>query len=195
MAPAKPRAGRESASAQEPAATRVVSPLLSEDVQATCDRSGAERILPQMSEVAIGPMSSHEPIDQGFLLRELRELLPGPVREATQLDGLIALIGGDPGEIIGRVNGNKLTVAAFSVRWEGPHTPVVRPKHFATLSWKRVPASTLLMTLHGLVRGVCEVRKATYRRCERCRETKPLEWMHHEKTCRSCAERHPDVVH
>jgi hypothetical protein len=140
-------------------------------------------------------MTDPKPIDREFLLRELRELLPGPVREETQLDGSIALIGGDPGEIIVRVNGKKLTVASFSVRWEGPHTPVVRPKHFATLSWKRVPTSTLLMTLHELVRGVCEVRKARYRRCERCGETKPPEWMHDEKTCQSCAERHLGVVH
>jgi hypothetical protein len=67
-------------------------------------------------------MSSDEPIDRGFLLRELRELLPVPVREATHLDGSLVMIGGDPGEIVVRVSGDKLTVSSVSVRWEGPHT-------------------------------------------------------------------------
>ena len=140
-------------------------------------------------------MTDPKPIDREFLLRELRELLAAPVREETQLDGSIVMIGGDPGEVIVRVSPGKVSVAVFSVRWEGPHTPVVRPKHFATLSWRRLPASTLMMTLHDLIRAAREVRKATYRRCERCGEMKPPEWMHDEKTCQSCAERHLGVVH
>jgi hypothetical protein len=140
-------------------------------------------------------MTDRNPIDREFLLKQLRDLLPAPVHEETQLDGTLVMKGGDPGEVIVRVSGSKVSVAAFSVRWEGPHTPVVRPKHFATLSWKRVPASTLFMTLHGLVRSVCEARKARYRRCERCGELKPPEWMHDQKTCQSCAERHLGVVH
>src|SRR4051812_12694982 len=43
------------------------------------------------------PMTDREPIDREFLLKQLRELLPGPVREETQLDGTLVMIGGDPG--------------------------------------------------------------------------------------------------
>jgi len=68
-------------------------------------------------------MAEAEPIDREFLLRDLRELLPAPVREEAQLDGSIVMIGSDPGEVIVRVGGNKVSVAVFSVRWEGPHTP------------------------------------------------------------------------
>ena len=140
-------------------------------------------------------MNDREPMDRDLLLRELRELLSGPVREETHLDGPIVFVGGDPGEVIVRVSGNKMSVAIFSVRWEGPHTPVVRPRHLATLSWRQIPASTLMMTLHGLVNTAREIRKAKYRRCERCGKTNPPEWMHDEKTCQSCAEQHLGVVH
>jgi hypothetical protein len=140
-------------------------------------------------------MNDRQPMDREFLLRELRELLATPVREERQLDGSIVMVGGDPGEVIARIGASKLTVAIFSVRWEGPHTPVVRSKHFATLSWRRLPASTLMMTLHGLIRAAREARTARYRRCERCGEMKPPEWMHDEKTCQSCAEQYLGVVH
>ena len=140
-------------------------------------------------------MTDRNPIDREFLLRELRELLAAPVREETQLDGSVVMIGGHPGEVVVRVCADKLSVAVFSVRWEGPHTPAVRPNHFATLSWRRLPASTLMMTLHGLISAAREVRTAKYRRCERCGEMNPPEWMHDEKTCQSCAERHLGVVH
>jgi hypothetical protein len=140
-------------------------------------------------------MKDRQPMDREFLLRELRELLAAPVREETQLDGSVVMVGGDPGEVIVRVGAAKVSVAVFSIRWEGPHTPVVRPIHFATLSWRRLPASTLMMTLHGLIRAAREVRTAKYRRCERCGEMNPPEWMHDEKTCQSCAEQHLGVVH
>jgi hypothetical protein len=140
-------------------------------------------------------MAGREPIDRSFLLQELRALLGDPLREETQLDGSVVLVGGDPGEVIVRVRGSKVSVAVFSVRWEGPHTPVVRPRQLATLRWRRIPPSTLMMTLHHLVMAAREVRKEKYRRCERCGETNPPEWMHDETTCQTCAERHLGVVY
>jgi hypothetical protein len=56
-------------------------------------------------------MTDPKPIDREFLLRELRELLAAPVREETQLDGSIVMIGGDPGEVIVRVGAGKVSVA------------------------------------------------------------------------------------
>ena len=140
-------------------------------------------------------MSDLEPIDRDYLLQELQEFLPDPVREETQLDGEVVLVGGDPGEVIVRISGNKVSIAVYSVRWEGPHTPVTRPKQLATLKWKRLPASTTMMTLHGLISAAIEIRRAKYRKCERCGETNPPEWMHDEQTCHSCAEKHMGVVH
>jgi hypothetical protein len=140
-------------------------------------------------------MSDLEPIDREYLLQEIQELLPDPVREETQLDGDVVLVGGDPGEVIVRISGSKFSIAVFTIRWDGPHTPVVRPKQLATLNWQRLPASTAMMTLHGLISAAVEIRRAKYRKCERCGETKPPEWMHDEQTCQSCAEKHLGVVH
>lgn len=76
--------------------------------------------------------------DRDSLLEEIRSLLPDPVQDDTQLDGDVVLVGGDPGEVVVRIRGGKVSIAVFSVRWEGPHTPVVRPKQLATLNWKRL---------------------------------------------------------
>ena len=140
-------------------------------------------------------MSDLEPIDRDDLLQEIQELLSDPVRDESQLDGDVALVGGDPGEVIVRISGSKVSIAVFSIRWDGPHTPVVRPKQLATLNWKRIPASTAMLTLHVLISTAVEIRRAKYRKCEKCGETKPPEWMHGDDICQSCAERHLEVVH
>ena len=138
---------------------------------------------------------SEDRLDRESLLDEINRLLPDPIRDETQLDGDVVLVGGDPGEVIVRISGSKVSIAVFSIRWDGPYTTVVRPKQLATLNWKRLPASTTMMTLHGLVSAAVEIRRAKYRKCERCGETKPPEWMHDDQTCQSCAEKHLGVVH
>ena len=119
-------------------------------------------------------MSDLKPIDRDYLLQELQEQLPNPVREETQLDGDVVLVGGDPGEVIVRINGNKVSIAVFSIRWDGPHTPTVRPKQLATLNWKRLPASTTMMTLHGLISAAIEIRRSKYRKCENAKKQSRL---------------------
>lgn len=140
-------------------------------------------------------MLDREPIDRESLLREVKDLLGASIREETQLDGTIVMVGGDPGEVVARVSGSKVSIALFRVCWEGPYTPVMRPIHFATLNWRRLPASTLMMTLRGLVIAAREVRTAKYRRCERCGKMQPPEWMHDQTTCQSCAERYLGIAH
>lgn len=140
-------------------------------------------------------MAKREPIGRDDLLKELKELLGATIREEKQLDGTIVMVGGDPGEVIVRLCRSKVSIAIFRVCWEGPYTAVVRPIDFATLNWRRLPASTLLMSIHSLITTAREVRTATYRQCKRCRKTTPPEWMHDEKTCHSCAERHLGIVH
>lgn len=134
-------------------------------------------------------------IDQDVLLREIRAYLSTPVREEMQLDGSLFLVGGDPGEVVVRVRGSKVTVAVFAVVWDGPQTPVVRPKAIGSLNWRRLPASGLTVGLRALIESARELRLAQYGKCERCDETKPPEWMHDDKTCQSCAERYLGVVH
>jgi hypothetical protein len=143
----------------------------------------------------IKTMTDLESIDRDCLLKEVQEILPEPVRQETQLDGDVVLVGGDPGEVIVRIGGSKVSIAVYSVRWEGPHTPVVRPKQLATLNWKRLPASRTMMELHSLIESAVEIRRSKYGKCVRCGETNPPEWMHDENTCQSCAERYLGVVH
>ena len=140
-------------------------------------------------------MTNPEPLDQDLLMAEIRERLPEPIREETQLDGSLVMVGGDPGEVVVQVVGNKVSVSLFSVRWEGPHTPVVCPRRLASFNWKRLPASRLMMVLYEAIESAVELRRSRYRKCKRCGEAKPPEWMHDEKTCQSCAERHLGVVH
>jgi hypothetical protein len=143
----------------------------------------------------IKTMTDLESIDRDCLLKEVQEILPEPVRQETQLDGDVVLVGGDPGEVIMRIGGSKVSIAVYSVRWEGTHTPVVRPKQVATLNWKRLPASRTMMELHSLIESAVEIRRSKYGKCVRCGETNPPEWMHDENTCQSCAERYLGVVH
>jgi hypothetical protein len=139
--------------------------------------------------------SRKKPIDREALLTELRELLPSPVREESEPHGSIVMEAGEPGEVIVRVNGDKVSFSVFSVRWDGPHTPVVYPEQVATLNWDRVPASSISITLRTLVRAVCDARKATFRQCEHCGKNNPPEWMHDNKTCQACASQHLSVVY
>jgi hypothetical protein len=134
-------------------------------------------------------------LDQEALLDEIKRLLPHPLREETQLDGDVVLVGGDPGEVIVRIKEDILSIAVYSVRWEGSHTPVVRPEDLGTLNWRQLPGSRIIVALHCLIESAVELRRSRYGKCVRCRKVTPPEWMHNENTCQSCAERHLGVVH
>jgi hypothetical protein len=69
------------------------------------------------------------------------------------------LVGGDPADVIVRISGSNVSIAVYSVRWEGPHMPVINPKQLTTLNWKRLPATTVMTTLHGLVIAAIEIRR------------------------------------
>lgn len=58
-------------------------------------------------------------IDRHDLLREIHELWPAPIHKETQLDGTAILVGGDPAEVIVCLSGSKVSIAVYSVRWEG----------------------------------------------------------------------------
>lgn len=140
-------------------------------------------------------MAELAPLDRESVIEEARRLLPEPVRDESQLDGTYVLVGGDPGEVVVSFKGSTVSVAIFSVRWEGPHTPVVCPQKIASLNWKRIPATRTMMSLHALIEAACEIRRSKYRKCKYCEQTNPPEWMHSDDVCQSCAERHLGVVH
>ena len=140
-------------------------------------------------------MTNIEPIDRDLLLHHIEDGLPKPVKVEQQLGGETVMVGGDPGEVIVRITGSKVMVAVFTVRWEGPHTPVVRPQVLGSLHLRHLPASRLMMAVQDLISTATEIRRAKYRKCERCGKIKPPEWMHDSTTCQSCAEKHLGVVY
>ena len=72
---------------------------------------------------------SEDRLDRESLLEEINRCLPVPVRGETQLDGDLNLVGGDPVEVIVRINGNNVSIALFSIRWDEPGTLTVRPNN------------------------------------------------------------------
>jgi hypothetical protein len=134
-------------------------------------------------------------IESVVLVETVRHLLPNPVREDDELPGEVVLVGGEPGEVIVQICRNKVLVSVYGVRWDGPHTLVLCPQHLATLNYKQLSAATIKSTLHQLIGAASELRRAQYRKCKRCNETKPPEWMHGDDICQSCAEQHCGVVY
>lgn len=155
----------------------------------------ARRLGGNISIAEVRMMTEFHPVDREHQLHEIQRVLPDPTRQETQMDGSLTFVGGDPGEVIVRVSESQVSVSVFSIRWDGPHTPVVCPKQLGKLNWKRLPASRLMMVLHDLIESAQEIRRAEYRKCERCGKTKPPEWMHDATTCQACAERDFGVVY
>lgn len=156
---------------------------------------GARGLSGNVSIAEVRMMTEFDPINREHLVHEIQRVLRDPTRQETQMDGSLTFVGGDPGEVIVRVSESQVSVSVFSIRWEGPHTPVVRPKQLGRLNWKRLPASRLMMVLQDLIESAQEIRRAEYRKCERCGKTNPPEWMHNATTCQACAERDLGVVH
>jgi hypothetical protein len=140
-------------------------------------------------------VNSPDAIGRESLVEYVKELLPNPIRDSEGLDGALTLVGGDPGEVIVRLTADDFSISVFSVRWDGPHTPRVLPRPFASLAWSQLPAASLMMAIRTLVAAASEVRRRSYSLCERCGKTHPPEWMHDDSTCQSCAERELGAVH
>ena len=135
-----------------------------------------------------------ETLDRSSLLKQVHATMPLPVREEVCADGSIVYVAGDPGEVVVRVAQSRITVAVFAIVWEGSQTPVVSPQPLVSLHWKRLPAALLTTFLHEMIEAARQLRRAKYRRCECCGETKPPEWMHDSGSCQGCAEQHSGVV-
>ena len=129
------------------------------------------------------------------LLLEVRKQIPHPVKTESQLDGTIVLTGGKPGEVIVRINEDEISIAVFAIRWDGPHTRVVNPRELAKFNWRLLPASQTIEAVQGFISSAVQLRRAEYRQCELCGETKPPEWMHDKRVCHSCAEQHLGVIY
>ena len=127
-----------------------------------------------------------QPIDRESLLNLLHHTMQLPMRQEESADGTFVFVDGDPGEVVVRVARNRINVSVFAIVREPLHTPVVRPQPLMTLNWKVVPAARLRTILQEMIETARKLRRAKFRTCERCGETKPPEWMHDNESCQGC---------
>jgi hypothetical protein len=130
---------------------------------------------------------------EGLLTSVVHEL-PQPVEQEPVRDGSVVLVGGDPGEVIVRLTRSVVSVSEYTVEWQGPHNPVVRPIAFGTLHWRRMPEVHALAALQTLLRAARESRRAKYRTCVYCERNTPPEALYDDQICRQCAQTHLGIV-
>jgi hypothetical protein len=136
-------------------------------------------------------MNAPERLEQ--LIAFLDSNLPSPVERLELPDGSLQFTGGDPQEVVVRVNEASVIVAAFAAVWETPYALTPRPRRVGILKWHRLPETPLFNALSTLIKGAREARSAAFRICEQCgRKTAP-EWLHNETLCHSCAQQ--ELVH
>lgn len=136
--------------------------------------------------------------DRSKLLQEVREIIGTPASEEEHRDGTFVIIGGQPEDVVVRLHGSKVTVSSFSIDWEGPHTPIVRLKTFASLNWKRIPLLQLSLLLSQLITVVREISRSAFRQCAFCKEPKAPHSLHSingRNVCHGCSERHLRIKH
>lgn len=124
--------------------------------------------------------------DPGLWRDLVTSMLPMPVQVGQSGE----LVGGDPGEVVVRIEGGRLTVARFGTGWDG-HTPA--SAHVSVADFDLAVARTT-----AVARAIARARADRIRRyqwCTWCREVNPPEWMHDAETCQGCAERELGVVY
>ncbi|MFO1041822.1 MAG: hypothetical protein U0941_08555 [Planctomycetaceae bacterium] len=143
------------------------------------------------AQIASGPQASTgapdmQPLDRRSLLKLIHATIPLPTREENCADGSLVFVGGDPGEVVIRVAGSRITISVFSIALEGPHTPVVHTQPIMSMNWRVIPAVQLTSLLQDMIETARQLRQSQFRKCVKCGETKPPEWMHDEDSCQGC---------
>jgi len=136
----------------------------------------------------------------------IRAVLPDPAQELepdhledlpSQSDVWKRFTGGDPGEVVIEIGQAGIAVSIFEVHWDGPHTPAVNGRDLARISWEDLPSDTEEATqvIQSLVDAARTIRRSKFSRCNECGDVKPPEWMHDDRICQSCAEKHHGIVY
>ncbi len=82
-----------------------------------------------------------------------------------------------------------LRILVGSVDWDGPA--------HATLSWSvasELPADSSASVVEEAIVEIL-ASPEHFAHCEECGELNPLGWMHDERICQSCAQRHHGIVY
>lgn len=107
----------------------------------------------------------------------VRTMLPTPVSGET------VLIGGEPGEVIVQLFGDRIEVLEFSVEWVSEHEPATFGTVVASFTVDAKPEAIAAVIAKARAR-----RLATFRWCPTCRSAQPPEWMADE-SCMDCFEK------
>lgn len=91
---------------------------------------------------------------------------------------------GDPILVLVGVTSDGVTVAVPEVRWAG-QTPVIDIGSSDVLSHKGSPEGRVAW-LQDRIPAAIEIRRASFKICERCGEETPPEWMLDDEICQSC---------
>lgn len=115
--------------------------------------------------------------------------LSQPVHEDVREDGTY-LTGGQPAEVVVRLQNGVVTVYEFAIRWQGASAPVVRPRKVGMVSWRRLPERAAMRAVQGLIQGARESRLEKFLTCERCGLRQPPEWVDRWNVCQGCSSLH-----
>ena len=129
-----------------------------------------------------------QPLDRKSLLNQIHATIPLPTREENCADGSLVFVGGDHGEVVVRVMADQITVSVFATEIETSGSLGVRPQQIVTLNWKIIPAAKMTLLLRDLIETAQQLRRAQFRKCRRCNETKPPEWMYDAELCEGCVD-------
>lgn len=128
--------------------------------------------------------------------QRLSRLLPQPVRVVAAGDGVL-LVGGDPGEVMVRLDGAGVAVHVYGADGEG--RPQASGEPMARVLWSQLPRRGGLAeaVLRSLIAAGVGIRRSTYQRCRSCSYLTPPElWMDDLTMCRLCARHEfPNLFH
>jgi hypothetical protein len=129
------------------------------------------------------------------LLAFIAAQLNDPVEQQEDAEGAIVFTSGDPGEVIVKLTGSQVAVAAFAVSWHTPYDPVVEPIGIGVVNWCHISPEATMRAVKALIVAAREARRAKFSTCHMCERLLPPEWMHTEDVCQGCAKGELGVVH
>ncbi|OFV90924.1 MAG: hypothetical protein A3G76_13205 [Acidobacteria bacterium RIFCSPLOWO2_12_FULL_65_11] len=129
------------------------------------------------------------------LIAFLGSQLPAPVEQEIDADGAMRFVGGEPPEVIVVLTQSSVVVSEFRGVWETPLKFTDRPRRIGLIKWRRLPETALWNALGALLKGAQQARLARFQVCQYCGQNTAPEWLHDDRVCQSCADRHSGAVH
>jgi hypothetical protein len=126
--------------------------------------------------------------DRERLVALVRASLQGPTSEYTDTDGLLLVSEAVP-EVGVRFSDQGVSVFVYRRKWHGVSELVADHYRLASLGWEELPeqADEAYTLVAPLIEASRQQRASAYRVCRHCGRNTPLEYLHDEHLCMSCA--------